>query len=85
MPTLPLAAYAGRYEHSAYGEAVVRFEKEQLKWEWSSFKRDLFPFDGETFELRDVILDDQDAIFIIDGDRPAKMKALGVEFSRKSD
>jgi CubicO group peptidase (beta-lactamase class C family) len=81
-PTLPLDAYANRYEHAAFGEAVVRVEGERLKWAWGAFKRDLLPYDGNTFELRDVMIDVQDVTFTIEAGRVTKMKALGVEFVR---
>ncbi len=80
--TLALAKYAGHYELPAYGEVSVRVENEHLRWEWSAFKRDLWPLDGDTLELRDVMIDVQDVTFVIEGDQVTKMKALGVEFRK---
>jgi CubicO group peptidase (beta-lactamase class C family) len=81
-PTVPLAAFAGRYENPAYGTAAVRLENGKLKWSWGAFGRDLLAYHGNTFELRDVILDEQDVEFVAKGDRIVRMKALGVDFER---
>jgi hypothetical protein len=82
-PSLPLEAYAGRYENPAYGVAEVRFQGGKLTWKWGAFTRELLAFHGDTFDLRDVMLEEQDVVFVLDKRRVVKMDALGVSFQRK--
>lgn len=82
-PTLALDAYAGTYEHPAYGIAVLRVVEGKLHWKWSSFDRELLPIAGDEFELRDVVIDEQEVRFEIQEKRVVKLHALGVEFIKK--
>jgi hypothetical protein len=82
-PSLQLEAYVGRYENPAYGIAEVRLQGGKLTWKWGAFTRDLIAFHGDTFELRDVMLDEQDVVFALDHGRVVRMDALGVAFQRK--
>ncbi|SDI74954.1 CubicO group peptidase, beta-lactamase class C family [Paraburkholderia phenazinium] len=51
-PNLPLAHYAGKYAHPAYGELVVSAESEGLRWCWGGLAGTLLCRDGETFDLK---------------------------------
>jgi hypothetical protein len=79
-----LEAYVGQYENPAYGVADVRLEGGKLAWHWGAFKRDLSPFYGDTFQLCDVVRDEQDVSFAVDHGRVARMNALDVVFERKN-
>lgn len=81
-PTLAAIAYAGEYEHPAYGTCKVAVEKDRLLWSWSSFQKELEPYRGDVFEIQDEILHDPLVTFVIDKDRVAKMKTLDVEFTK---
>lgn len=82
-PGLPLEAYVGKYENPAYGIAEVSLQSGKLVWHWGSFTRDLLAFHGDTFELRDVLRDEQDVGFVVDHSRVVRMNALDVVFDRK--
>lgn len=76
-PTKPLASFAGTYEHPAYGTCVVKLADGHLVWEWSSFRCELRPYRGDTFELSNQYLGDQLAEF------GSGLKVLGVEFAKR--
>ena len=46
----------GEYEHPAYGTCKVTLEKGRLRWEWSSFKKELKPYRGDRFEIHEPLL-----------------------------
>ena len=51
-PSLGLAAYAGTYEHPAYGTLRIRRKRGGLIWRWSSFTCPLEHFHYDTFLAR---------------------------------
>ena len=81
-PTLPAAAYAGEYEHPAYGTCIVVLENGRLRWEWSSFKKEMEPYRGDVFEIHDNVLRDPLVTFVLEKDRVKKIRALDVEFTK---
>jgi CubicO group peptidase (beta-lactamase class C family) len=50
-PSRELAAYAGRYEHPAYGLVEVVLENGMLLWKWNSFRGPLEHYHYDTFVL----------------------------------
>src|SRR5262249_18550586 len=52
-PSREAAAYAGRYEHPAYGTATVSVENGGLVWSWSSFHGPLRHWHYDTFTVAD--------------------------------
>ena len=82
-----MAAYAGNYDHPAYGTARVTLERGQLAWTWNRFGGPLEHFHYDTFVLHDELLQEPFVQFVLDTDgKVAVMKvagALGVDFKRK--
>ena len=64
----------GEYEHPAYGTCKVLEENGRLRWEWSSFKKDLEPYRGDVFEIHDDVLRDPLVTFVVEKERVAKMR-----------
>ncbi len=50
-PSLPAAAYAGTYEHPAFGTARVTLERGQLVWTFNNFGAPLQHYQFDTFTL----------------------------------
>ncbi len=86
-PSRELAAYAGNYDHPAYGTVRVALERGQLVWTWNRLGGPLEHFNYDTFVLRDETLQEPFVQFAPEADgKVAVMKvagALGVEFKRK--
>lgn len=86
-PSLGLAAYAGTYEHPAYGSARVALERGQLVWHWSSFDCPLEHFHYDTFLTGHEALGPFLLTFALDGTGKVSELAVGgrvgVTFSRK--
>jgi CubicO group peptidase (beta-lactamase class C family) len=85
-PSRELAAYAGTYEHPAYGTARVSLTGRTLVWRWSSFTSPLAHFHYDTFLLQDDLFANLPVVFTLgpDGD-VATMKVLeglNAEFRR---
>jgi CubicO group peptidase (beta-lactamase class C family) len=55
-PTLDLPAYAGRYEHPAYGTARVTVDDRRLVLRWSRFQCELEHFHYDTFTISNEVL-----------------------------
>jgi CubicO group peptidase (beta-lactamase class C family) len=85
-PSLELAAYAGTYEHPAYGSARVIVEGGGLVLLWSSFKCALEHYHDDAFTAPDDDLGGAVVTFVPGPNRTvAAMKVaepLGVEFRR---
>ncbi len=81
-PALPLAAYAGRYDHPAYGPIQVRLTGESLQLRFSSFDSPLHHHAGEQFRVTDGFLADQLAEFVVRNGQAAAVRFLGIEFTR---
>ncbi len=86
-PTLALPAYAGTYEHPAYGKARVAVENGVLILRWSNFRCDLEHFHHDTFLFKQDVLDGTTVTFVLsDGGSVTAMDValpLGVRFKRK--
>jgi CubicO group peptidase (beta-lactamase class C family) len=82
-PSLPLAAYAGEYEHPGYGVCTVRENSGRLTWEWSSFKEELDRYDGDTFEIHNPLLSDSLAAFRIADKKVTSLNVLDLTFKRR--
>jgi CubicO group peptidase (beta-lactamase class C family) len=50
-PTRELSAYAGDYDHPAYGRVRVRLERGVLVWSWSDVRGPLEHYEYDTFTL----------------------------------
>jgi CubicO group peptidase (beta-lactamase class C family) len=87
------AAYAGSYEHPAYGTVRVSLERGVLVWRWNNFSGPLEHFHHDTFVLPIDIMGVPQVVFTLGADGTvSRMKVLGkmnVEFrrtgSRKED
>jgi CubicO group peptidase (beta-lactamase class C family) len=88
-PSLSLGAYAGTYEHPAYGSGDFRLEKGKLVWHWSTFTWPLEHFHYDTFALRDDALGLVLLTFALDGAGKVKEVSVGppfnVTFKKKSN
>lgn len=86
-PSQDLAAYAGTYEHPAYGTATVSVGPAGLVWQWSTFRAVLEHFHFDTFTLPIEVMGRPQVIFKFDdagGVQAMKVEgALGVEFRRR--
>ena len=85
-PSREAAAYAGSYEHAAYGTVRVTLERGQLVWTWNRFSGTLDHYHYDTFVLREDTLGEPFVQFVLDNEGAvAVMKvagALGVDFKR---
>jgi CubicO group peptidase (beta-lactamase class C family) len=81
-PSLPLKEYIGVYANPAYGECEVEIIN-GLYWRWSSFKHALAPYKHDTFEMKDVYLNDPLVEFIVEGNQVRKMRFRDIEFVKK--
>jgi CubicO group peptidase (beta-lactamase class C family) len=85
-PSREAAAYAGDYEHPAYGTAHVSVERGRLVWRWNHFGGPLEHFHYDTFVLPDAVLGEPHIVFTLGEDGGVvSMKVLGnmnVEFRR---
>jgi CubicO group peptidase (beta-lactamase class C family) len=75
-PRLPLASYAGKYEHPAYGTITVRLAGESLRWSYNRFTGPLEHYQLDSFQLREPVLDDPIMTFHLDG--TGKVESLEV-------
>ena len=86
-PSRELAAYAGTYEHPAYGPATIRVENDRLVLAWSRYAVPLTHFHFDTFDAvveEDEI--DEPITFRLGADGEVKgLTAFGEEFSRATD
>jgi CubicO group peptidase (beta-lactamase class C family) len=83
LPSLPLVAYTGAYEHPAYGTAHVVRDGASLRFEWSTFKAPLEHYRGDEFTLKEQLLDDPPLEFAAAPDGSARrLRVFGVVFER---
>jgi CubicO group peptidase (beta-lactamase class C family) len=86
-PSRGPAAYAGVYEHPAYGEATVSVGPGGvLVWQWGSFRGVLEHFHFDTFTLPVEVMGRPEVVFTLEGDAVRSMKVggrLDVEFRRR--
>jgi CubicO group peptidase (beta-lactamase class C family) len=67
QPSQPLAAYAGRYDHPAYGTMKVVLEDDGLHWYYHHFQGRLEHFHFDTFVLETEELPELRFTFLLDG------------------
>jgi CubicO group peptidase (beta-lactamase class C family) len=77
-PSRELAAYAGAYEHPAYGTVRVSLKDGQLIWQWNQFRGELSHYHYNTFTLPIEIIGEPHVVFTLDADGTvSRMKVLG--------
>jgi CubicO group peptidase (beta-lactamase class C family) len=85
-PSLDPAAYAGSYEHPAYGRVQVTAGPGGLVWQWNDFRATtLEHFHFDTFTLPIEIMGEPEVVFVLEGGAVTRMKVGGnmdVEFRR---
>ena len=65
-PNHPLADYAGKYEHPAYGTIEIRVVGDGLRWLWNRFNGPIDSIRQDTFRLREPVLHDPEMTFHLD-------------------
>src|SRR5262249_61953761 len=85
-PPRGVAAYAGAYEHPAYGTVRVALERGALVWSWHDFRAPLAHFHYDTFTLPLEEATYPDVVFALDDEgNVARMRVTGninVEFTK---
>jgi CubicO group peptidase (beta-lactamase class C family) len=87
-PSRELSAYAGTYEHPAYGEARITLQDGMLVWRWRD-EAILDHFHHDTFRIRAELVGDAELTFTLD--RAGRVEAvhvsggLGITFSKRTD
>jgi hypothetical protein len=66
-PSHELAAYAGLYEHPAYGEIRLTLRDDRLHWKWRDFEGPLQHFHYDTFLLGVPVVGPARVVFRLDG------------------
>ncbi len=88
-PSRPLSAYAGRYEHPAFGKAQLRLERGRLVWEWRGEETALEHFHHDTFTLASELAGEAEVVFALDekgGVRRCHVGGnFGVDFTRSKE
>jgi CubicO group peptidase (beta-lactamase class C family) len=86
-PTLPLSAYAGCYDHPAYGPVTVVYRADNarapLLLRFSSFDCPLEPWSEDLFHVSDGFLADHLASFEIQRQQVVAVRFLEMTFRRK--
>ena len=86
-PTRALKAYAGVYEHPAYGKATVSAGKDGLAIQWSSFKLALEHWHHDTFRnlaAGEYVLEGEFLVFTFEADGSVRgVRWLGQEFLKQ--
>jgi len=84
-PSLELAAYTGKYEDAAYGEAEISLLDGKLMLAWSNFKSKLDHFHFDTFTAKDDRLAMEQVQFTLNPDgEVSAMQLFGVSFRKRS-
>jgi hypothetical protein len=65
-PSRELAAYAGTYEHPAYGTARIELKRGALVWRWRQDEAALTHFHHDTFTVHADLAGDADVTFALD-------------------
>jgi CubicO group peptidase (beta-lactamase class C family) len=85
-PSRALTAYAGEYEHPAYGTVRLAVERGALQWKWNSFHGPLEHFHYDTFVLPNESLGSPQIVFTLAADGAVeRMNVLGhmnIEFRK---
>jgi CubicO group peptidase (beta-lactamase class C family) len=86
-PSRELQAYAGEYEHPAYGRVEVSVASGSLVWQWNDFKARLEHFEYDTFTLPIEAIWGPQVIFTLQGGAVKEMEVtgrIGVTFQKRS-
>jgi CubicO group peptidase (beta-lactamase class C family) len=76
-PTRELLAYAGKYEHPAYGVVEVSVMAGGLVWRWHDFEARLEHFEFDTFTLPIGVMGDPQVIFTLEDGAVQQMEVTG--------
>lgn len=79
-PTLPLAAYAGKYVDAAYGPCQVTAQDGRLAWRWAAQVCALEHYQDDTFLANNDTLDHVVVDFSVANGRAEAMRAFGRVF-----
>ena len=82
-PSLPLADYAGTYQHPAYGIATITQKDGELTLNWSRFRCLLSHYQDDIFRAQDDHLGAWPIRFTIEKQRIIAMDAINVSFTKK--
>jgi CubicO group peptidase (beta-lactamase class C family) len=86
-PSRELKAFAGVYEHPAYGKAILRSDKDALSIEWSTFKVPLLHWHHDTFRTvapGEYVLEGEFLVFSFEADGSVRgMRWLGQDFAKQ--
>jgi CubicO group peptidase (beta-lactamase class C family) len=82
-PSLPLADYAGAYEHPAYGPVSVTAARSKLTLRYGNFICPLEHFEKDTFRVTEGFFEEQLVTFAVEKGRAVRVKFQGREFERK--
>ncbi len=85
-PSRDLSAYAGNYDHPAYGRVRVAIERGRLVWNWNDVRATLEHYHFDTFTLGAEPVGPGEVVFALDAEGAVtSMKVLGnmkVEFRK---
>jgi CubicO group peptidase (beta-lactamase class C family) len=84
-PSLPLSAFAGSYEHPAYGTATIAIRDGSLHWDWSGFHGRMQHHAGDEFDIDDENLIENGVKFQIKDGKAAALEFLNLVFRKKQD
>jgi CubicO group peptidase (beta-lactamase class C family) len=82
-PLLPLASYAGKYEHPAFGTANVTATEGKLTLKYGSFTCPLEHFEKDTFRVTGGFFEERLVTFDVEERKAARVRFEGQEFERK--
>ena len=80
-PSRELAAYAGTYEHPAFGKIDLRLERGRLVWEYRDERAPLQHFHYDTFAVTSELAGEADLVFSLDRAGAVKRIHIGGHFN----
>jgi len=83
MPSVELAAFAGKYGSPAFGDAEVQLDGKQLIVKWSSFEMKLEHWQSDTFRVTSGYFDDEVVAFDVRDKTVVGISWKGLHFSKK--
>ena len=82
-PSLPLASYAGDYEHAVYGKLKVLEKDGKLALEWSTFRCPLEHYETDRFRIAEGYFEDRLVEFAGDARNATAIRFNGMIFVKK--
>ncbi len=82
-PSLPVASYAGDYEHAVYGKLKVLEKDGNLALEWSTFRCPLEHFETDRFRITEGYFEDRLVEFAGDAKNATAIRFNGMIFVKK--